>query len=97
MVAPDETKSEVISLLKAKFPKSGTSRVDVADGTDWQGEPSIDIRIVFRRNPSKDEMRYARPRLIDELRTWLSKRGDERFPYFSFLTEKDEKELLRQT
>jgi len=96
MVTIEQAKSEVASLLKTRFPKSAPARIDVAAATDSDGEPSIGITVVFRGNPAKEEMRYARPRLIDDLRTWLTKNDDNRFPYFSFLTEKDEKELLRQ-
>jgi len=96
MVTVEQAKSEVVSLLKMRFPKSVPSRIDVAARTDSDGEPSIEITVIFRGNPAKEEMRYARPRLIDDLRTWLAKNHDDRFPYFSFLTEKDEKELLKQ-
>ena len=96
MVAVAKAKDELVRLLKARFPKSKLSRVDVTEGSDSDGQPSIDVKIVFRHSPAKDEMRYERHRLVDDLRTWLTKEGDDRFPYFSFLTEKDERELSGQ-
>ncbi len=83
-------------LLETRFRKSRLSHIEVVEGADSDGQPSIDVRIVFRNGPAKDEMRYERHRLVDDLRTWLAMEGDDRFPYFSFLTEKDEKELSSQ-
>lgn len=93
MVSVETAKAEVAKLLKARFPKSAISRVDISETVDSDGQPSLKVLVVFLRNPAKAEMRYERSRLIDDLRTWLSRSGDERFPYFSFLTEKDEREL----
>jgi hypothetical protein len=90
-----QTKAEVERLLREKFPKSAISRVDVEEISDSDGEPSLGVWVVFRTRPAKAEMRYQKNSLIDELRTWLSKKGDDRFPYFSFITERDEKALLQ--
>jgi hypothetical protein len=93
MIGAAEIKSEVKKLLKAKFPKTIVSRVDVEEASDADGQPSMNVLIVFKTRPPKHDMRYGKRGLVDELRTWLSKQADDRFPYFSFLTEKDEKEL----
>jgi hypothetical protein len=93
MTNADDVKSEVTGLLKENFPKAAVSRVDVEEAFDSEGEPSFNVRVVFRSRPPKHDMRYARTSVIDKTRTWLSKHGDERFPYFSFVTDQDEKEL----
>jgi hypothetical protein len=92
MTSIEDTQTEVTQLLKAKLPKADVARVDVTDTIDSDGEPSLNIWIVFKARPPKSDMRQAKA-IVDELRTWLANHGDERFPYFSFVTEQDEKEL----
>jgi hypothetical protein len=79
-------------LLASGFPKSGRARIDVRETLDSGGDPSLKIRIVFTDKPAADEMRDQRIRVVDELRTWLAKNSDDRFPYISFTTEQDEKD-----
>ncbi len=92
MIDAAETETEVRQLLKAKLPKASVARVDVREGADSEGEASLNVEVVFSFPPAKDEMRQAN-NVIDEFRTWLTQKGDDRFPYFSFLTEQDKKEL----
>jgi len=92
MTGVAETKAEVGQLLKQKLPKAEVARIDVREQPDAEGQPSFYIYVVFRSSPSRDELRQTNT-LVDQLRTWLGQKGDERFPYFSFITEKDEKEL----
>lgn len=95
MVNVEEVTDEVNHLLKAKFPKAKVSRVNVEESSDADGDPSMNIQVVFKLRPSKPDMRYGSTGLIDEMRSWLSRKGDYRFPYFSFISEQEEKELLQ--
>ena len=92
MVSERETADETKALLKLNLPKAIVERVDVRQSTDSDGQASLDVWIVFKTRPPKEEMRQAN-NVIDELRTWLQTKGDGRFPYFEFITTQEEKEL----
>jgi len=93
MVNAQQARTQVAELLKVRFPTSPVSRVDVQESVDSHGQPSLDVWVVFRSRPAREEMRYAKPRVIDELRSWLSKNADERFPYVTFVSEREDREL----
>jgi hypothetical protein len=89
MVDTDATRTEIQELLKAKLP-GVPFRIDVKERPDSEGEPSLYILIISKDSPPKVEVRQT---LVDELRAWLGKSRDDRFPYVSFIAEKEEQEL----
>jgi len=95
MISVEEAQKEVRELLKARFPKARVSRVDVEESSDSDGEPSIKVKVVFRARPAREYLRYERSRLVDAFRTWLASKSDDRFPYFTLVSEQDEKELAK--
>jgi hypothetical protein len=92
MVGVKETEQEIKLLVRKNLPSAKVARIGVEDSSDSEGQPSLSIRVIFRTKPPKKELQKT-DTLVDAFRTWLSEKGDDRFPYFSFLTLKDEKEL----
>ncbi len=95
MITIEDSTTEVRELLTKEMPKAKVARIDVKSQSDSDGEPSLYVRIVFTTKPVKPDLKKTHL-IIDEFRTWLTKNGDSRFPYFSFLTVKDEKEMPKQ-
>jgi hypothetical protein len=92
MITIEDSATEVRELLTKEMPKAKVARIDVNSRSDSDGEPSLYVRIVFKTKPVKPDLKKTHL-IIDEFRTWLTNNGDSRFPYFSFLTIEDEKEM----
>lgn len=94
MVAIDELKTEVDRIIRSAIPSIDILRIDAADRTDSDGQRSVFIMAIIRERPL-DPRSLARKSniIVDQLRAWMDKRDDQRFPYFDFMTEQDEQEL----
>jgi hypothetical protein len=92
MITEREAKEEILHLLQLNLPKVDVSRVDVRESADSDGLPSLDVDVVFRLFGLHEITAQANT-IVDEFRTWLVGKRDDRFPYFSFTTEQDEKEI----
>lgn len=92
MVEMKAAEKEVMRLVKDLFTGAELERVRIDEGLDSGGDPSLFVRVVFETWPDQKESRKSAA-VVDKFRTWLATKGDDRFPYFSFLTIADEKEL----
>lgn len=94
MVAIDELKIEIDRIIRSAIPSIDIVRIDAVDRADSDGQRSVFITAVIRERPL-DPRGLARKSsiIVDQLRTWMDEHGDERFPYFDFMTEQDEQEL----
>ena len=92
MIGPREAEKEVELLVRENLPKAAVASVRVEGSSDSAGEPSLNVWVIFQAKPTKKQLQNTDV-LVDAFRTWRSEKGDDRFPYFSFLTVKDEKEL----
>ena len=94
MVAIDELKVELGRIIQANIPTIKLIRIEATEGSDSDGQQSLWIKAIIRTRPLEPrEMAQKSNAVVDQLRTWMTKYGDERFPYFDFLTEQDEKEI----
>lgn len=91
-MANEEIESEARALLARIIPSLEIARLDVTDSVDSDGEPSLRLKIVARQRPPRDDTQNM-PVFVDQLRTWLALRKDERFPYVRLITESEEREL----
>lgn len=94
MSANEDFENEVKHLLDRNYPELDVARVDVRDIIDSAGEPSLDVIVILRRRPAKRDIE-RNWQVMDQFRTWLAGRNDDRFPYFRFLTEQEERDLAR--
>jgi hypothetical protein len=88
----DEVKSETRAILARVIPPIQIVRIEATEAPDSGGENSLWLKIVVRRRPLRDDARKM-PRVVDQLRSWLASRKDDRFPYVELITEKEEEEL----
>ena len=76
------------------MPSLQIARLEVSDYFDWEGIEALSLKIVARQRPPRAEASNMVV-FVDQLRTWLALRGDERFPYVRLITESEERELQR--
>lgn len=68
-------------------------RVDVTEGEDHDGDPSFYIRVVF--DAAVEDMGGARMNAAaGDTRRHLLERGEDRFPYMSFMSREDYEEAV---
>lgn len=88
--------NELRNIVVRAFPRSEIVHASVEASLDSENEPSLVARVVLKQRPLQAEMRKT-SQVVDEFRTWLSRNGDDRFPYFEVLSEEDERELSQPT
>ncbi len=94
MVAVDALKSEASRIILANIPGITLLRIDISEGADSDGQQSLWINALIKTRPLEPrEMARKSSVIVDQIRTWMTQYGDERFPYFEFWTELDEQEL----
>jgi hypothetical protein len=92
MTPYDEMASEVTAIVQRKMPSAKVNRVTAKPFIDSDSENSLSITVfVLDRPPDEETGKLVE--VVDEFRTWLVGRSDERFPYFRLLSEADEREL----
>ncbi|MGD0864043.1 MAG: hypothetical protein ABSA49_00660 [Rhizomicrobium sp.] len=94
MITTDEMKVEVTKIVGRVMPSVEIARVNSKAITDSNGDASIAITIVVRQRPPRKEAEKL-VEVVDQFRTWLVNRNDERFPYFRLLSEDEERELQK--
>jgi hypothetical protein len=94
MIDISKAQVELRQIIGRIVPSANIARIDIQPATDSSGEPSFRIRVVLKGRLGKEAMRKIGT-VVDEFRTWLAKQDDERFPYFDFITEQDELDLLK--
>ena len=87
-------KDQVEHLLARNTPELDVARVRVKEIVDSSGDPSLDVRVILRRRPERRDVQRTWA-VSDQFRTWLAEHGDERFPYFEYLTEEEERDLAK--
>jgi len=92
MTRGEDIKAEVGTIVRRNMPSVDVVRIDPKPVTDSDGEPSLRITVVVRQHPPRDESRKLSD-VVDQFRTWLAKRDDDRFPYFRLISEQEEREL----
>jgi hypothetical protein len=88
-----ELDAVVRNLVSRNMPSVKVVKVTYEEAFDSEGDESIFIRVLMHKRPPKAYSKYAE--VVDQLRTWLAGKGDNRFPYVEFVSEQDEKELQR--
>lgn len=92
MTIYDEMATEVTAIVQKKMPSARVNRVVAKPIIDSDSENSLSITVVVHDRPPEREAGKM-VEVVDEFRTWLVGRSDERFPYFRLLSEADEREL----
>lgn len=89
-----EFRDELKRLLSRNVPEFDVSRIDVREMVDTAGEDGIAVKVILRTRPAQWDA-FRTWRVTDQFRSWLAHRDDERFPYFTYLTEEEERELAK--
>jgi hypothetical protein len=84
---------KIRELLRAHMPRVEPLRVEVREGADFSGDPSLFVDIVLRKRPVPYRP-GEKSAIIRSFRTWLAKEAeDDRFPYLRLVSEADLREL----
>lgn len=92
MTIYDEMAAQVTAIVQKKMPSAKVNRVVARPFIDSDSQNSLSVTVFVHDRPPDDETGKL-VEVVDEFRTWLVGRGDERFPYFRLLSEADEREL----
>jgi hypothetical protein len=85
---------QIEELLSSNYPDLRVATVRIREITDSIGDPSLDITVLLQERPERIDQEKTW-RAMDQFRTWLANRDDDRFPYYRFLTEDEERELSK--
>jgi len=94
MTSEKDIRTAVESILHRTLPSLRVVRIEASEIIDTSGDESLDVKVVVRERPSRELARRTAD-VVDQLRTWLAERQDERFPYFHLTTEREEAELAQ--
>lgn len=83
--------AEVRRLVKMQLPDIPVEDVDVREGADFSGDPSLFVTITTKAPVPPDRI-GAKNDLRRHFRDWLANQDEERFPYFRFTTPENEAE-----
>ena len=89
--------NQVRAIMGEVFPATSVEKVEVRPGANFEGEPSLFVKILMAERPNPQEMKDNWSVVMDKLRSWLAVSAeDERFPYINFTTPADEREIADQ-
>ncbi len=87
----DSAKAELERQMEKFIPHLKVLKVEIEEKDDSDGQPSLFVHVLLVRHMKPDEI-AARMSLRAEFRMWLLLQGDDRFPYFEFVTKSDLRE-----
>jgi hypothetical protein len=93
VIAKKDIEIEARTILSRIMPSLQIARLEAGDYFDWEGNEALSLKIVASQRPPREEASKMVV-FVDQLRTWLALRDDERFPYVRLLTESEERDLL---
>jgi len=88
----DELKAQTELILARIFPAVEIRTIEADETLDSGGDESLRITIVVRQRPPRAEAQKM-SNVVDQLRSWLAAKGDDRFPYVKLLSEAEERRL----
>jgi hypothetical protein len=92
MIKTDEISGRLKEIVKRTVPLLDVVRVETIPYLDSTGDPSYAAKVIIRRRLGPEEMQKM-PQVVDQLRTWMASKDDDRFPYVRVITEDEEREL----
>jgi len=87
-----EMEGKIGEILGRIMPAAVVERIEARAMVDSVGENSLSIKVIVRERPPEQEVARLFE-VVDEFRTWLASRDDERFPYFRLLSRAEEREI----
>ena len=96
MLSPEELGRVVEAVVADRLNETRIVHVDVADSIDSEGEPTLDVTVVYEDECGKLNVRRASA-LIRHLMPKLAERGERRFPIVSFMSNSDYRSLKAET
>jgi hypothetical protein len=80
-------------VLSRVLPKTEISKIDIRDYADTSGEDALNITIVLTKGKVVGLSGRDLMKVLGEVQTALSQKGDDRFPYLRYLTAHEAKQL----
>ncbi|HUX67113.1 MAG TPA: hypothetical protein VMV31_06465 [Terriglobales bacterium] len=78
-------------LMRQNLPHAKLDLVEVRAGENFDGEPSLFVKLVFAAKPADADFRALRA-VLRAFRTWLAdEKADKRFPYIEVSTRAEER------
>jgi hypothetical protein len=90
----EEIGAEAKTILARVLPSLQVVRIEAHDAPDSGGDDSLWLKIVVKQRPSRDRARKM-AEVVDQLRSWLASKRDNRFPYVQLTTESEQEQLRR--
>ncbi|TAN21812.1 MAG: hypothetical protein EPN33_09110 [Acidobacteria bacterium] len=87
----DSAKEWLVRRMNEFIPDLKVLKVEIEEKEDSDGQPSLFVHVLLARHMKPAEI-AARMSLRADFRMWLLLQGDDRFPYFEFVTKSDLRE-----
>ena len=85
----DEIRSTATGIASDRLDKARIREILVKERTDHSGDLALSITIVFDKAPTKKALSENAPEIMRLIKQFLTRRGDERFPYLTFMLTED--------
>jgi hypothetical protein len=93
MTDVEQLRRETRSIVERVSPSIDVLRIDAEEMVDSAGDISLQVTVLVKQRPSHTARFVSN--VVDQLRSWLVSKRDDRFPYVNLITESEERELQR--